>query len=97
MQFLGQFDIAKLLEYGLGTAMTVVLVFAMIYFMNKLVNGLGRMVQEQGVTLKDIANTLSHVQTEIKELREGQESLWGAVRKVERKVMKDNKGGQNNG
>lgn len=80
--------ITELLNYGLGTAMTVLLVIALVYFMNKLVNGLGHMVKEQGITLKDIANTLSNVQVEIKELREGQESLWGEVKTLKSNVFK---------
>lgn len=87
-EMLSGVKITELLNYGLGTAMTVMLVVALIYFMNKLVNGLGHMVKEQGITLKDIANTLSNVQSEIKELREGQESLWGEVKTLKSNVFK---------
>lgn len=88
MELLSGIKITELLNYGLGSAMTVLLVLAMIYFMNKLVNGLGQMIKEQGITLKDIANTLSNVQVEIKELREGQESLWGEVKTLKSNVFK---------
>ncbi|WLR49599.1 hypothetical protein LC065_20040 (plasmid) [Halobacillus litoralis] len=99
MAVLEQLNIQELLDYGLGTAMTVVLVVAMIYFMNKLVNGLGSMVREQGVTLKEVADTLSSVQAEIKELRSGQQNLWQAVRNLEsgKGWFNKDEGGQDNG
>jgi hypothetical protein len=92
-------DIFKLLNYGTGTAIAVVLVFFVIKTLSFVVNTVmanqKEMIEKQSEmtrgmadTLKDVAGTLLVIQDNIKDLQVGQDALWSEFRKL--------KGGKNN-
>ncbi|MGG1219408.1 hypothetical protein ABE236_18380 [Priestia endophytica] len=94
------FDIYKLLNYGTGTAIALVLVFFVIKTLTYIVNIImdnqkeitgkqSSMMQEMGNTLKDVAGTLLVIQDNIKDLQEGQNDLWKEVRHLKKGGRKE--------
>jgi hypothetical protein len=87
------FDIYKLLNYGTGTAIAVVLVFFVIKTLSFVVNSVmtnqkemlekqSEMTRGMADTLKDVAGTLLVIQDNIKDLQVGQDALWSEFRKL---------------
>lgn len=94
------FDMYKLLNYGTGTAIAIVLVFFVVKTMTYIVKIImenqkemtgkqSGMMQEMSNTLKDVAGTLLVIQDNIKDLQEGQNDLWKEVRHLKKGGRKD--------
>jgi predicted PurR-regulated permease PerM len=97
-------DIFKLLNYGTGTAIAIVLVFFVIKVLLNLVRSLldnqreivgnqSNMIKGMADTLKDVAGTLLVIQDNIKDLQQGQDHLWKEVRNL--KTNRSDKDGTN--
>jgi hypothetical protein len=93
--WLESLDLFKLLNYGTGTAIAIVLVFFVVKVLLNLVTNLmenqkeivgkqSGMIKEMGDTLKDVAGTLLVIQDNIKDLQEGQNALWSEVKFLKR-------------
>lgn len=101
---LDSLDIFKLLNYGTGTAIAIVLVFFVIKVLLNLVSSLldnqkeivgkqSNMIKGMADTLKDVAGTLLVIQDNIKDLQQGQDHLWKEVRNL--KTNRSDKDGTN--
>lgn len=93
-------DVFKLLNYGTGTAIAIVLVFFVVKVLLSLVGNLmenqkeiverqSGMMQEMSDTLKDVAGALFVIQDNIKDLQDGQDHLWSEVKDLRRGANKD--------
>lgn len=80
-------DILELLNYGTGTAISVILVLLLVWVMFKLVNNQSSMIEKMSITLKDIAASMLVIQDNIKDLQDsikyleqGQDKLWKEIK-----------------
>lgn len=100
MSVIETLDLYKLLNYGTGTAIALILVFFVIKVLLSLVTSMMQsqqeivsrqtgMMEKMSATLKDVAGTLLVIQDNIKDLQEGQNDLWNEVRHLKKGGKKD--------
>jgi predicted PurR-regulated permease PerM len=77
-------NIIELLNYGVGTAIAIVLLISVIGIMNKLVNHQTTVIQKMSNTLEKIANTMAVIQDNVKDLQSSQDNLWREFRNIQR-------------
>jgi len=93
LDVLAGLPLTELLNYGLGTALTVVFAIFILRMMHTLVNNQSKMIENQANTLREVATTLVGIKEQLKELQEGQTRLWHEVKNIKKNVFPEGQGG----